>query len=122
MSYVVTTGSTTTYTDGGWYSVPVDRPHAIRFRYLTRPTQKAPMLDNQLCPLCKNPAVRDEGGQDDLLDELHDHKPETEPSACVVTKWIPTGVILRIRVCATCGHIWASRTAPPVEVPCEPGK
>jgi hypothetical protein len=90
--------------------------------YIT-PARKTPMLEPVPCPLCNSPAVRDDDGSDAILETLHDHKPpkEARTSTCR-TDWELNGVILRVRCCATCGHLYASRTTPVKEVPCTPGK
>lgn len=120
MSYIITTGTgaitTSTHSGACYISGPLT--------YTASP-QKAPMLEPQPCPLCKNPAVRNADGSDWLIGAGHDHKPrdpKNPPRDCEYKHWEPSGVDVRIRVCATCGHLWATRTLPPVEQPCTPGK
>ncbi len=88
------------------------------FPELINPNERKPMLEPQLCPLCNNHAVRDDDGRDVILNALADHKPGMEAD----DSWVKTGAIIRIRCCASCGNIWATRTAPPTEVLCTPGK
>ncbi len=124
---VCSTGGTYTHSTTGTGAIFFDEPgtYSITASQLRKyfPPTKAPMLETQYCPLCKSHAVRDDQGRDEILHTLKDHKPQPDLStACATEDWQETGVVLRIRVCATCGNIWASRTPAPKEIACTPGK
>jgi hypothetical protein len=120
VTYCTTSTAGSITTTGGW-TIAGNHPWSISPQFVT--CKEKPMLEPVPCPLCNSPAVRDDDGSDAILETLHDHKPpkEARTSTCR-TDWEPNGVILRVRCCATCGHLYASRTSPVKEVPCTPGK
>lgn len=118
----------TTYSTGG--AVTIGGGYLVDTKHYFLATVKGPNMPASIesvpCPLCTSPSVRNCDGSDYILVMATDHKPPKQSSVVVhcgpAPTWEPSGVVLRVRICSVCGHLYATRSVPPCESVCHPGK